>query len=308
MHNRASWRACRTFGEDVGPLSALMQISRTLTAIAVLAMVSGGVQAQSDAALTQDITVELPGENITLTLDADAALALVAPEGESRSQSELAPVVSLRPPMRDLWARPVARWDDHPEGADWTAAVLSALRGHGAPLLEVVPRDIDDWCPGYVNGTAEERAAFWTGLMSVLAWHESTHRPTAVGGNGRWFGLVQIAPGTADWRRCDVRSGQALLNGPANLRCAIRIMAITVPRDTVVAAGMRGVAADWGPFHSRRKREDMRLWVRGQDYCQTPVRPVMRPEGPEPAFTAVSGPVGELDVRPQVRPEGVDVD
>jgi hypothetical protein len=100
-----------------------------------------------------------------------------------------------------------------------------------------------------------------------------------VGGDGRWFGLVQIAPGTAQWRNCQVGTGEALLDGPANLRCGIRIMAATVPRDGVVSEGMRGVAADWGPFHSRRKREDMRNWVRAQEYCSTPRRPMMRPAG-----------------------------
>ena len=82
--------------------------------------------------------------------------------------------------------------------------------------------------------------------------------------SGRGSRPAQIAPGTARWRNCAVGTGQALLDGVANLRCGVRIMAITVPRDGVVAEGMRGVAADWGPFHSRRKREDMRNWVRSQ--------------------------------------------
>jgi len=141
----------------------------------------------------------------------------------------------------------------------------------------VVPADIAQWCPGYMQADAAGRAAFWAGLVSTLAWHESTHDPRAVGGGGQWFGLVQIAPGTARWRHCEVRSGQALLDGPANLRCGIRIMAETVPRDGVIARGMQGVAADWGPFHSRRKREDMRNWVRAQDYCLPRTRPAMRP-------------------------------
>jgi hypothetical protein len=132
--------------------------------------------------------------------------------------SPLAPAISLRPVLRDSWAVPVARWDDHPNGPRWTAAVLAALRGPGAPLLDTVPRDIHAWCPGYESATPAQRAAFWTGLISTLAWHESTHQPRAVGGGGQWFGLVQIAPGTARWRDCDVGSGEALLNGAAYLR------------------------------------------------------------------------------------------
>jgi hypothetical protein len=215
--------------------------------------------------------------------------------------SALAPGRSLRPVTRDSWAVPALRWDGHPRGARWTSAVMAALRGHGAPLLEVVPRDIAAWCPAYPTADRGQRAAFWAGLISTLAWHESTHRPEAVGGDGRWFGLVQIAPPTARYRNCEVGTGQALLSGPANLRCGVRIMAVTVPRDRVVAEGMRGVAADWGPFHSRRKREDMRNWVRSQAYCVAPpsraLRPVMRPDpGAQPVRAA-------LALRPVLRPE-----
>jgi len=56
--------------------------------------------------------------------------------------------------------------------------------------------------------------------------------------------------------------------GEANLSCAIRIMAHTVPRDGVVAAGGGGVAADWGPFNVAVKRADMADWTRAQSYCR----------------------------------------
>lgn len=216
------------------------------------------------------------------------------------THSPHAPLRSLRPRLRDTWARPSLRWDDHPQGPRWTAAAMSALRGPGARLLDMVPRDIQHWCPGYSNASRGQRAAFWAGLVSALAWEESTHSATAVGGGGQWFGLVQIAPGTARWRNCAVGTGQALLDGPANLRCGIRIMAITVPRDGVVAEGMRGVAADWGPFHSTRKREEMRNWVRQQDYCQVGTRPEMRPDG---LATGPDGPAAAPGpLRPVPRP------
>ncbi len=218
----------------------------------------------------------------------------------------LAPSVSLRPIPRDTWAVPVARWDNHPNGSRWTAAVLAALRGPGGPLLDVVPRDIHAWCPGYATATPSQRAAFWTGLISVLAWHESAHDARAVGGGGQWFGLVQIAPGTARWRDCDAETSTELMNGAANLRCGIRIMAETVPRDGVVAEGMGGVAADWGPFHSERKREDMRRWVRDQPYCAAPppqMRPIMRPSGlGEAAAVRLEARVGVTGARSGQRP------
>ncbi|WP_425093347.1 hypothetical protein [Tropicimonas sp. S265A] len=44
-------------------------------------------------------------------------------------------------------------------------------------------------------------------------------------------------------------------------------MAVTVPRDGVVSAGRGGVAADWAPFLSETKRNDMIAWTRAQPYC-----------------------------------------
>ncbi len=265
----------------------LICLASGLSAIVAFAPGSGRAQVEAAGISAAEVPTDLTSGGVAADVVAD--MPSLGTEGgpvlvqEPEEQvSALAPAQSLRPVLRDAWAVPEARWDDHPNGARWTSAVLAALRGPGAALLESEPRDIRAWCPGYLDASPAQRAAFWTGLISSLAWHESTYRPGAVGGGGQWYGLVQIAPGTARWRDCDVGSGEALLNGAANLRCGIRIMAITVPRDDVVSEGMRGVAADWGPFHSARKLEDMRNWVRDQSYCAPPPRqsrPVMRPAG-----------------------------
>jgi len=126
------------------------------------------------------------------------------------------------------------------------------------------------WCPGYAGAGTDQRAAFWAGLFSALAEHESTWNPAAVGGGGRWFGLVQIAPATARSYDCDAETGDALRDGAENLACAVRIAAQTVPRDGVVATGRGGLAADWGPFMNAGKRADMAAWTRVQPYCQGP--------------------------------------
>lgn len=161
-------------------------------------------------------------------------------------------------------AVPAMRWDHRPEGEEWTEATLVALRSHGATLPATVPDGIDAWCPAYTEAPQEDREAFWAGLISALSKHESTYRPEAVGGGGKWFGLVQIAPATADGYGCNARSGDALKDGAANVSCAVRIMA-TKARDG--ADGVRAIASDWGPFHSASKREEMRAWVSQQPFC-----------------------------------------
>jgi transglycosylase-like protein with SLT domain len=166
------------------------------------------------------------------------------------------------------FALPPMRWDHREEAAVWTGAALNAMQDQGQALGQSMPTDVAKWCPGYPEASQTERDAFWVGLLSALAKHESTWNPKAVGGGGRWFGLVQIAPATARGYGCSARSGEALKDGSANLSCAIRILSTTVPRDGVVAAGGGGVAADWGPFVSARKRADMAGWTREQPYCQ----------------------------------------
>ncbi len=162
---------------------------------------------------------------------------------------------------------PAMRWDFHPDAAEWTAASFAALETHAAVLPALVPDDIDAWCPAYDTADEVQREAFWVGLMSSLAEYESTWNPDAVGGGGRWFGLVQISPATARYYGCEATTGTALQQGPANLRCALRIWATTVSRDGVVSAGRGGVAADWGPMSNATRREQIREWVSQQSYC-----------------------------------------
>lgn len=174
---------------------------------------------------------------------------------------------------------PRTRWEHQPGATLWTRSALSALKAHASGLTEVVPHDIDNWCPAYPQASEAGRRAFWVGLLSTLAKHESTYRPYAVGGGGKWYGLLQILPGTARGYGCRARTGAALKHGPSNLSCGLRIMTRTVLRDGVVSKGMRGVAADWGPFHSRKKRHDMMAWMKRQTYCRPlgSVRPRARP-------------------------------
>ncbi|WP_245897848.1 transglycosylase SLT domain-containing protein [Pseudoprimorskyibacter insulae] len=192
----------------------------------------------------------------------------------------MAPAVSPRPQARITTEVRPARWDHVPGSTAWSRAALKALRSHASNLPDIVPRDIETWCPAYKHAPRPEREAFWVGLLSTLSKHESTWRPNAVGGGGLWYGLLQILPSTAEYRKCRATTPSQLMNGPANLACGLRIMSVTVARDQVVSAGFRGVAADWGPFHSQRKREDMMRWMRRQDYCAglyTSPRPVARP-------------------------------
>ena len=185
-------------------------------------------------------------------------------EPESAEVSDMVLVASAGA-ISDL---PPARWDHKPQAEVWTETALAALDGHASDLVEITPADIETWCPGYDTASEAERKAFWVGLVSALAKHESTWRPEVSGGGGKWHGLLQISPATARGYGCRATSADALKVGRANLSCGLRIMSTTVARDGVVARGGGGVAADWGPFSQPEKRSDMQAWVRGQPYCR----------------------------------------
>ncbi|MEO0772389.1 MAG: transglycosylase SLT domain-containing protein [Pseudomonadota bacterium] len=245
---------------------------------------------QSDQEYCRDMAAILRGISATL-------LFLCVFTTSAAGQTELD--TGIKPPIREAQI-PHTSWA-HLGGTDmWTRSAISALKSHGAPLVSTVPADIADWCPAYPAASEAGRRAFWVGFLSRLAKHESTYRPQVVGGGGRWYGLLQILPATARGYGCRARSGAALKHGPSNLSCGVRIMAVTVLRDGVVSRRGRGVAADWGPLVSSRKRRDMQAWTRKQSYC-TPlsaVRPRVRPEG---------GPKHALKLRPRPRPDRVAV-
>ncbi len=205
---------------------------------------------------------------------------------QSPAEPTVQMVASLRPVARDA-VLPNTRWY-HIRGSDlWTKTAMVALKSHGATVERTVPSDIDKWCPAYRQAGAHQRRQFWVGLMSTLAKHESTYRPHVSGDSGKSHGLFQIRVPTAQLYGCNAQSKAALLQPVNNVSCAIRIMSKTVPRDQAVShksSGKRGgMGADWGPFVQSAKREDMRAWVKRQDYCQrvitqpSTIRPVARP-------------------------------
>ncbi len=169
----------------------------------------------------------------------------------------------------DQGAIPEMGWDSRPEAPEWTQKTLMAVAGEDAELAQSVPRDIGQWCPGYAQADLTDRRAFWAGLMSAVAKHESTWNPAASGGGGRWIGLMQISPATARNFGCEATSTAALKDGAANLSCAVEIAARQVGQDdAVIGNGRQGMARDWMPFRNASKRAEMAAWTSSQDYCQ----------------------------------------
>jgi len=163
---------------------------------------------------------------------------------------------------------PVARWDHRPNGDNWTKATLAAISTRGQALVATPLSDVTTFCPGYPGATEAEKQAFWVGIFSALAKHESTWNPQAAGAGGRYRGLLQISPATARAYGCDAG---ALYEAEANLSCAVNIAARQVAKTGKVAGGpgaWGGLAMDWGPMRNASKRADIASWTRSQAYCQ----------------------------------------
>ena len=160
------------------------------------------------------------------------------------------------------------QWDVRPEGSEWTRNTLTALEQHDPMLAANVPADVETWCPGYATASIEDRRAFWAGLMSAVARYESTWNPQASGGGGRYIGIMQISPVSADYHQCEADTVSELKDGSENLECAAQMMAKAVARDgMVVGGGNRGIGRDWMPFRDGEKRAAMAAWTRAQPYC-----------------------------------------
>ncbi|MEP3297543.1 MAG: transglycosylase SLT domain-containing protein [Pseudoruegeria sp.] len=166
-------------------------------------------------------------------------------------------------------ALPVTRWDFRSESDVWTVAALAAMKKDGQKVLAMDLRDGNTWCPAYNNADQDQRAEFWVGLLSALAKHESTWNPNASGGGGRWLGLTQIAPMSANFYGCGL-SRSELFVGEKNLACAVKIMEARVPSGGVVTSTgspWKGMSRDWAPFRKSAKRAEMAGWTSKQAYC-----------------------------------------
>jgi len=166
-------------------------------------------------------------------------------------------------------ALPAMRWDHAAKAAEWTAEALAQVAEHDGELTNLIPKDIEVYCPGYATASPEERRAFWVATLSATAKYESGFNAKALGLNGRYVGLMQISLATARHSGCEATTTASLKDGKANLSCAIDIVAPRVAADGMVAGdGTKGIARDWGPWAKARTRASIAKWTRAQSYCQ----------------------------------------
>lgn len=164
---------------------------------------------------------------------------------------------------------PAAPWDSQPQGAEWTAATMAALRAEGVTLVSSVPSDIAAYCPAYAKAGPKDRSAFWVSVIAFVAEFESGWNPAARGGGGAYKGMMQISDQTAAANGC--ATGKALFDPAANLSCSVRIISGHVGRDGALFGGgdqgWLGLARDWIPLRKPAVRQDIAAFTAGQPFC-----------------------------------------
>lgn len=180
-------------------------------------------------------------------------------------------------------ALPAMAWGDGSGRTAWTAALLDEMRhapavGLSAPGLTV--NDIAEFCPNYGGKSAENREAFWAGLLSFMATYETSGFNTANDTREKdgtvSSGLLQLTV-KSDQKTCPFLTRATIHDPEVNLRCGARILAHYVVRDRQISAGFdynsaRGAARYWGPMRDGGKRSATAAWTRRQSYCQASAR------------------------------------
>ncbi|MES2962573.1 MAG: hypothetical protein V4760_01700 [Bdellovibrionota bacterium] len=149
-------------------------------------------------------------------------------------------------PLLDSQGRKPAAWDGRaPDAAKFTELTEKALDTWGGQILEIIPRDIETFCPKYAALGREARKGFWLMLISAMAKFESGFRTVVFfkedfsNSKGEPVvsrGLLQISSESANGFGCGIEREVDLHDPAVNLACAVRILNRTVTRDGVITA------------------------------------------------------------------------
>ena len=158
-------------------------------------------------------------------------------------------------------------WIDHKDGSLFTQYTRELLREHGNEMMQVVPRDIDKYCPEYKDFSAQEREDFYLLFFSAIAKHESNFntnlqfREPFRDRNGRFVisrGLLQVSIESSRGYGCQMESASELHHPKKNLECGVRILNRWVDRHgylgSRIGSSWRGGAMYWAVLRNTNNK------------------------------------------------------
>lgn len=162
-------------------------------------------------------------------------------------------------------------WENgHPERRAWSDELRRAIRSQIASLDKA--NDIEDFAPDYARLSTQDRVDVWAILVVAMARFETdNYDPTAkrLESSGQYsVGLLQLSyenESAYGLERLD-REGKSLEDPLVNIRCGVKILAVLVAKDGVIASGTgsssRGGAKYWRPLWSDRYLSQIQRMVR----------------------------------------------
>lgn len=137
-----------------------------------------------------------------------------------------------------------AAWSASNRDGSWTRTTESAVAQSG--LVNMVPKDVQYFCPAYPGLNKSERQKFWVGLLSAMAKPESNFKPQrfyrekfrdSQGKSVVSRGLLQISIESANQKRygCDIPYATKLHDPAVNLSCGVKILSKWVSTDGIIA-------------------------------------------------------------------------
>ncbi len=189
----------------------------------------------------------------------------------------LASCASLNP-VEWIFGRDL-HWDWRKEKPVFYLIADDLMSIHGQELLDVVPKDIKNYCPDYVELSAEGRQLFWVMLLSAIARHESSHNPACFyqeqirnkyGDKVISRGLLQISYLSSKRYLPSIETHDDLHVVHTNLLCGIEILKTWVLSDKVISSKSKGkwygAARYWAVLRANAKHEQIKSWLSSVDY------------------------------------------
>jgi hypothetical protein len=174
-----------------------------------------------------------------------------------------------------------ALWADKNTGASWTVFTEKIIEK--SLLHQSNPEDIEYFCPKYKSITKTDKIKFWTGLISSMAYYESSFDPNAEytekfkDNQGEYIvsrGLLQLSFESANQKayNCNIESDQDLYLAEVNLNCGINILSYWLNKDkaiTSIKSKIKGAGRYWAVLRSNNGQlEKIQAYTQALDFCK----------------------------------------
>ena len=173
-------------------------------------------------------------------------------------------------------------WSHLDKGDEWTQFTQNAIRDYGQDLLKTVPNDIANYCAKYPQLNNRGRGDFWVGLISKLAYFESSYNPETSyterfsdneGNSVISRGLLQLSIESANGNyACGLTNATQLHDPKTNLECGVRIFNKLVIQNGVINTHLngswQGLSRYWSPFRDSIKNQTLMDYTNTLKLCR----------------------------------------